>query len=64
MKTNFKKTNNVDYEKYTEYKEVKKENRGLTKAEFEEFVVKSGAKGSFMVYRTQKKDNELGIDEI
>jgi len=32
--------------------------------EFEEFIVKSGAKGSFMVYRTDKKDQELGIDEL
>ena len=30
----------------------------------EEFVEKSGARGSFMVYRTTKKDDELGIDEL
>ena len=35
-----------------------------TQEEFEEFIVKSGAKGSFMVYRTDKKDEELGIDEL
>ena len=63
MKANFK-AKNIDYEKYPEYKELKKENRGLNKAEFEEYVEKSGAKGSFMVYRTQKKIDELGIDEI
>lgn len=30
--------------------------RDLTKEEFEEFVIKSGSKGSFMVYRSKKKD--------
>jgi arsenate reductase-like glutaredoxin family protein len=64
MKSNFKKTKNIDYEKYPEYKEVKKENRGLTKAEFEEFVEKSGAKGSFMIFRSAKKEDELGLEEL
>ena len=64
MKTNFKQTKDIDYKKYTEYDEVEKEKRGLSKAEFEEYVEKSGAKGSFMVYRTTKKDDELGIDEL
>jgi hypothetical protein len=64
MKTNYKKKNNINYEKYPEYKQIKKEKRGLTKDEFEEYVIKSGAKGSFMIYRSQKKDDELGIDEI
>ena len=40
------------------------EKRDLTKEEFEEFIHKSGAKGSFMVYRSTKKDEELGIDEL
>ena len=64
MKTNFKKTEQNQYKKYPEYREVKNELLELTQEEFEEFIVKSGAKGSFMVYRTDKKDQELGIDEL
>ena len=63
MKSNFKK-DKTDYSKYDDYNEVKKDERGLSKAEFEEFVEKSGARGSFMVYRTANKDDELGIDEL
>ena len=36
----------------------------LTQEEFEEYVIKSGAKGSFMVYRSNSKEDELGIDEL
>ena len=64
MKTNFKKTETDEYKKYPEYREVKNELSELTQEEFEEFIVKTGAKGSFMVYRTDKKDQELGIDEL
>ena len=64
MKTNFKKTETDEYKKYPEYNEVKNESSELTQEEFEEFIVKSGAKGSFMVYRTDKKNQELGIDEL
>ena len=35
----------------------------LTK-EFEKFIIESGARGSFMVYRSDKKDEELGMDEL
>jgi hypothetical protein len=38
--------------------------KDLTKEEFEEFVSKSGAAGSFMVFRSNKKDAELGLDEL
>ena len=55
MKTNFKKTDTGDYKKYDEYDEIKNNSSELTQEEFEEFIVKSGAKGSFMVYRTDKK---------
>lgn len=40
------------------------QNKELTKEEFEEFVLNSGAKGSFMIYRSDKKDDELGIEEL
>ena len=59
MKTNFKKS-----KEDTEILLPKTEKKELTKEEFEEYVSKSGAKGSFMVYRSTKKDDELGIDEL
>ena len=40
------------------------QNPQLSKEEFEEFVLNSGAKGSFMIYRSKHKDEELGIDEL
>lgn len=64
MKTNFKKSDSDEQKNYNEYHEVKNESSELTKEEFEEFIVKSGAKGSFMIYRTENKDEELGIDEL
>jgi|TARA_Y100001949_G_scaffold147262_1_gene131159 predicted ATP-grasp superfamily ATP-dependent carboligase len=59
MKTNFKKS-----KEDTEILLPKTEKKELTKEEFEEYISKSGAKGSFMVYRSTKKDDELGIDEL
>ena len=41
-----------------------KDTKELTRKEFEEYLVKSGATGSFMVYRSEKKDDELGIDQL
>jgi hypothetical protein len=38
--------------------------KNFTKEEFEEFILKSGAKGSFMIYRSVKKDDELGLEEL
>ncbi len=62
MKTNFRKdTTSSDTNKNTEKETEKKE---LTKEEFEDYVTKSGAKGSFMIYRSQNKDEELGLDEL
>lgn len=58
MKTNFKKSSD-DKNSLPEI-----EKRELTKEEFEEYISKSGAKGSFMVYRSTNKDDELGIDEL
>ena len=64
MKTNFKKSDSDEQKNYNEYHEVKNESSELTKEEFEDFIIKSGAKGSFMIYRTENKDEELGIDEL
>ena len=39
--------------------------KNLTNEEFEDFLVKAGAAGSFMVFRSDKnKDDELGLDEL
>ena len=62
MKTNFRKSEeNSTHEQNTE-PVINKKN--LTQEEFEEYISKSGAKGSFMVYRSSKKDEELGLDEL
>jgi len=61
LKTNFKKIKSdliPDEIPKTEFK------RELTPEEFEEFVINSGAKGSFMIYRSKNKDEELGLDEL
>ena len=59
MKTNFRK--NEESPKTSVQTQDTKE---YTKEEFEEFMLKSGARGSFMVYRSENKDDELGLEEI
>ena len=39
-------------------------NEEITEEEFEDFIVKAGAAGSFMVFRSSKKEDELGLDEL
>ena len=63
MKTNFKKETNESSDNLTKYDD-KDTAKDLTPEEFEDFILKSGAKGSFMIYRSKKKDDELGIDEL
>ena len=63
MKTNFKKETNESSDNLTKYND-KDTAKDLTPEEFEDFILKSGAKGSFMIYRSKKKDDELGIDEL
>jgi len=60
MKTNFRKDPNEKIEVNIQSQETKE----FTKEEFEEFMIKSGAKGSFMIYRSENKDDELGLEEI
>lgn len=59
MKTNFKKSKEEH-----EVSELETHKKELTKEEFEDYISKSGAKGSFMIYRSTKKEDELGIDEL
>ena len=61
MKSNFRKNEKFENDKNTTSTEIQKD---LTQKEFEEYIIKSGAKGSFMVYRSDKKEEELGLEEI
>ena len=60
MKTNFRKNEEKTNEEKTEITNQK----DLSPEEFEKFIISSGAKGSFMVYRSPKKDDELGMDNL
>jgi len=59
LKTNFKDDKN----EITKI-DSSNEKKDLSPEEFEKFIIDSGGKGSFMVYRSTKKDDELGIDEL
>ena len=61
MKTNFKENEGKSSEIKNENNSEKKD---LTQEEFEDYIAKSGAKGSFLVYRSNKKEDELGLDEL
>ncbi len=63
MKTNFRKSEEDSSQEYND-EEIDVNQKNLTQEEFEEYLSKSGAKGSFMVYRSTKKDEELGLDEL
>jgi hypothetical protein len=63
LKTNFTKNKEFSLE-IKNNEDINSENKDLTKEEFEEYINKSGAKGSFMIYRSTKKEDELGLDEL
>jgi len=63
MKTNFRKPSD-DSIQDPNNTEINLEQKDLSPEEFEKFIVASGAKGSFMIYRSTKKDDELGIDNL
>jgi len=60
MKTNFK-VRKTDIDKNSNTKPNSDE---ITTDEFEDFIIKSGASGSFMVFRSDKKDDEMGLNEL
>lgn len=60
MKANFK-ISNTDKEKQSV---DNSQNKETSRSEFEDFIIKSGAKGSFMVYRSTKHDDELGLEQL
>ena len=70
MKANFKRkrSNNIDQaEQNIDQSEqnIDHDNKSdMSAEEFEEFVTKSGAAGSFMIFRSSKKDDEVGMDEL
>ena len=65
MKSNFKKENKEDIDNLTKFPQIKDDTtKDLTAEEFEDFILKSGAKGSFMIYRSKKKNDELCIDTL
>jgi hypothetical protein len=64
MKTNFKKIQSPDNKETLEKPDTETE-KELSQEEFEQYVINSGAKGSFMIYRDAKsKKDELGIAEL
>ncbi|SVD91148.1 uncharacterized protein METZ01_LOCUS444002 [marine metagenome] len=64
MKTNFKKIQSPDNKEPLEKPGLETE-KELSQEEFEQYVINSGAKGSFMIYRDSKsKKDELGIAEL
>tara|TARA_B100001146_G_scaffold204071_1_gene197062 strand:+ start:388 stop:582 length:195 start_codon:yes stop_codon:yes gene_type:complete len=64
MKTNFKKIQSPDNKEVLVKPDIESK-KELTQEEFEEYVINSGAKGSFMIYRDSKsKKDELGINEL
>ncbi|MEX2192352.1 MAG: hypothetical protein WD717_03090 [Nitrosarchaeum sp.] len=63
MKSNFLKSNDESTHDHNNI-ETNSNQKNLTQKEFEVFMSKSGAKSSFMIYRSTKKDEELGLDEL
>jgi len=57
LDSNLDESNKLIFKKSNNEKEI-------TAEEFEEFIVKSGAAGSFMIFRSEKKESEMGIDEL
>lgn len=62
MKANFKLSKDLANANLTPTKTEK--DSQITPEEFEEFIIKSGATGSFMIFRSDKKEDELGIEEL
>ncbi len=64
MKTNFKTKKESIISKTSKTKLPNQNKKDLTQEEFEEYVSKSGAAGSFMIFRSKNKKDELGIDQL
>jgi|TARA_B110000438_G_scaffold293068_1_gene332337 hypothetical protein len=65
VKTNFRKIEfTPNTEEILEKPSPEQKEKTITKEEFEDYVLSTGAKGSFMVYRSNDEDEELGIDNL
>lgn len=64
MKANFKISKSSSLNSNSTAEEQQEDKKKLSKAEFEEFILKTGAAGSFMVFRSDKKEDELGVDQL
>ena len=64
MKANFKISKTNEYNLKETSRGDDEHTKDLTREEFEEFIIKSGAAGSFMVFRSDKKEDELGLEEL
>ncbi|TSA17062.1 MAG: hypothetical protein D4R72_05725 [Nitrosopumilales archaeon] len=63
MKTNFKISKSQQSDSNDNLIQNKKSS-GITQEEFEDFILQSGAVGSFMIFRSTKKEDELGLEEL
>ena len=63
MKTNFQKNKTVEHPKESLSPEAG-EKRDYTQSEFEEFILKSGAVRSYMIFRSDDEEDEMGINEL
>ena len=64
MKANFKISKSRKHVAKDTINNKNDDSTNLSKSEFEEFISKSGAVGSFMIFRSSKKEEELGLDEL
>jgi len=64
IKANFKLSKTTETTKESNIEQTNEPKMNLTPTEFEEYVIKSGAAGSFMIFRSNKKEDELGLDEL
>ena len=62
MKANFKVNEET---KNSESNSQTSDNKEISEEEFEDYISKAGAAGSFMIFRSDKnKDDELGLEQI
>ncbi len=64
IKANFKISKPSQLDDIKSDSNTKYTEKQATREEWEEFVSKAGAAGSFMVYRSDKKEDELGLEEL
>jgi len=63
MKTNFQKNKEIEHPKES-LPPKSGDKKDYTQSEFEEFILKSGAVGSYMIFRSEEEEEEMGIDEL